>query len=67
MIRPRLAQVFEKEDYSEPMDAVVRRFWSRGPRGAQEHRRAGELQTPVESRLVDLASWARARGARVAR
>jgi hypothetical protein len=34
-MRKRLAQVLEKDDEDEPMDAVVRRFWSRTERPTQ--------------------------------
>jgi hypothetical protein len=53
-MRQRLVHVLEKDDGNEPMDAVVRRFWSRTtPRSGTD---LGS--TP---RVVDLASWVRDR------
>ena len=51
----QLARLFEKNDGDEPMDVVVRRFWSR-TRPA--------LGRPVETEgvVVDLSEWAHARG-----
>jgi hypothetical protein len=66
-MRKRLAQVLERDDEDEPMDAVVRRFWSRTksplPNGVvREHAREGVLRE--HSTVVDLARarWARAHG-----
>jgi len=72
-MRKRLAQVLERDDEDEPMDTVVRRFWSRtrSPLATQtsasaqgslrEH--AGEVQRE-HATVVDLARarWARAHG-----
>jgi hypothetical protein len=57
-MRTRLSQVLGKEDRDEPMDAVVRRFWSHGSRSAPQ------AQGPVEARVIDLAAWVSARAAR---
>jgi hypothetical protein len=55
-MRKRLAQVLERDDEDEPMDAVVRRFWSRTtPLPVRDAR------TGAPARVVDLA---RARSAR---
>ncbi len=54
-MRQRLVQVLTKDDRDEPMDALVRRFWSQGTRVAS---------APTEGRVVDLAGWVRARGKR---
>jgi hypothetical protein len=64
-MRQKLVQVLEKNDDDEPMDAVVRRFWSRTPRlpGANASADAGRAATPgVGATLVDLAAWVQARG-----
>lgn len=53
-----LSRVFEANDREEPMDAVVRRFWSRTPPAAVAHAGAGGV-------VVDLARWKSARGHRV--
>jgi hypothetical protein len=53
-MRQRLVQVLEKDDGNEPMDAVVRRFWSRTTPLSGTNSEA----TP---RVVDLASWVRER------
>jgi hypothetical protein len=59
-MRQRLVQVLRKDDRDEPMDALVRRFWM--------HSRTSALlpntNDPTRARVVDLASWVRARGKR---
>jgi len=37
-MRKRLAQVLERDDQDEPMDAVVRRFWSTTTSRSTPHR-----------------------------
>jgi hypothetical protein len=55
----QLAHVFEKDVGDEPMDAVVRRFWSRTTpsRGERVGARIGE-----QAVVVDLALWSTTRG-----
>jgi hypothetical protein len=55
----QLAHVFEKDAGDEPMDAVVRRFWSRTTpsRGERIGPRIGE-----QAVVVDLALWSTTRG-----
>jgi hypothetical protein len=54
-MRQRLVQVLESNDGDEPMDAVVRRFWSR----TTHH--SGTRGRSTGAHVVDLAGWARAR------
>ena len=54
-MRQRLVQVLTKDDRDEPMDALVRRFWSQSAR-----RPIG----PTGAGVVDLSSWRRARDKR---
>jgi hypothetical protein len=62
-MRQKLVQVLEKNDDDEPMDAVVRRFWSRTPRLSGANASAGRTTTlGVGAPIVDLAAWAQARG-----
>jgi hypothetical protein len=56
-MRERLVQVLEKDDEGEPMDAVVRRFWSRT--AALSPTKSGE-----HAKIVDLALARRARAHR---
>jgi hypothetical protein len=56
-MRQRLVQVLEKDDGNEPMDVVVRRFWSRTTPLSANH-------PGVTPRVVDLATWARDRSKR---
>jgi hypothetical protein len=64
-MRKRLVQVLERDDEDEPMDAVVRRFWSRTapPSPAKKGEPAKSVQRE-HAKVVDLASarQARARG-----
>jgi hypothetical protein len=52
-MRERLVQVLERDDEDEPMDAVVRRFWSRTP--------PHTTHTGAPAQVVDLALARRAR------
>jgi hypothetical protein len=72
-MRKRLAQVLERDDEDEPMDAVVRRFWSRTKSPLPTKTTAparvvsGEHANVVareHANVVDLARarWARAHG-----
>jgi hypothetical protein len=56
-MRERLAQVLEKDDEDEPMDAVVRRFWSRTTQASP----TPNTGTGGLARVVDLAHARRAR------
>ena len=56
-MRQRLVQVLEKDEGHEPMDAVVRRFWSHTTLATKVAEGRG-------GQVVDLAAWALARGAR---
>ena len=53
-MREKLVQVLERDDEDEPMDAVVRRFWSRTTQASPT--RAGAL-----AGVVDLAHARRTR------
>jgi hypothetical protein len=55
----QLAHVFEKDVGDEPMDAVVRRFWSRTTPSGGERTGRGSGERPV---VVDLALWSMTRG-----
>ncbi len=61
-MRKRLAQVFERDDDDEPMDVVVRRFWTRtappSPTKTGEH---AKIVVREHAKIVDLASARRAR------
>ncbi len=60
-MRKRLAQVLqasEAGDEDEPMDAVVRRFWSRTSRPTQSQAHAG---VDLQAQVVDLALARQAR------
>lgn len=73
-MRKRLAQVLERDDEDEPMDAVVRRFWSRTKSPLSTKTSALARAVPREhgagvvpreyATIVDLARarWARAHG-----
>jgi hypothetical protein len=58
-MRQRLVQVLESNEGDEPMDAVVRRFWSRTTRFSGGL--SGSGNGPSGARVVDLAGWVRAR------
>jgi hypothetical protein len=63
-MRKRLAQVRQAlvaDGEDQPMDTVVRRFWSRTSRPAQGHERTG---VAPQAQVVDLALARQARGAR---
>jgi hypothetical protein len=55
----QLAHVFEKDVGDEPMDAVVRRFWSRTKPSPAKRIGARDGEQPV---VVDLALWSTTRG-----
>ena len=57
-MRQRLVQVLESNDGDEPMDAVVRRFWSRTRRPARSHAQGG---VDLQAQVVDLALARQAR------
>ncbi len=65
-MRERLVQVLEKDDEDEPMDAVVRRFWSRtmplSPTKSGEH--AKMVVVREHAKVVDLALARHARAPR---
>ncbi len=72
-MRKRLAQVLERDDEDEPMDTVVRRFWSRTRSALRTQTSASAQGTLREhanrvvrdhATVVDLARarWARAHG-----
>jgi hypothetical protein len=63
-MRKRLAQVrhaLEADDDEQPMDTVVRRFWSRTRRPAQGH---GPTGVAPHAQVVDLALARQARALR---
>jgi hypothetical protein len=55
----QLAHVFEKDVGDEPMDAVVRRFWSRTTPSRRERI---EPRIGQHAEVVDLALWSMTRG-----
>jgi hypothetical protein len=64
-MRERLVQVLERDDEDEPMDAVVRRFWSRTT--PLSPTKSGGHAKPVVREHAQVVDLALARHARVHR